>query len=100
MVENNIHFGDRVRILDTGATRAVGLAGLSGVVYGETTPSTTNVEVIGNVKNDYAINVYFDQSAKQFWFGTDQLKFLDHHPGSTATIDGVNKKWVRTPSLI
>jgi hypothetical protein len=98
MVKNAVNFGDHVRILDTEATRTVGLAGLTGVVFGETTPSITNIEVIGEIIDDYAVSVYFEQSAKQIWFASDQLELLDHNPGSTATIDGVNKKWVRTSS--
>ena len=40
-----ISFGDNVRVLTTQLTTALGLAGLTGAVYGETTPSDTGVEV-------------------------------------------------------
>jgi hypothetical protein len=58
--ESTISFGDNVRVRATSLTQELGLAGMSGQVYGETTPSVTNVEVIGELREDYAINVFFD----------------------------------------
>lgn len=42
-----ISFGDNVRVRSTDLSESVGLAGLAGQVYGETTPSKTGVELIG-----------------------------------------------------
>ena len=39
-------FGDNVRIRSTPLTEELGFAGLSGSIYGETTPSVTSIEVI------------------------------------------------------
>ena len=50
-------FGDRVRIKETPETRASGVAGLEGDVYGFTTPSVTAIEVVGGSPDDFAINV-------------------------------------------
>ena len=58
-----ISFGDNVRIATTPLTVSLGLAGLTGAVYGETTPSVTGVEVIGEIANDYAINVNLDEKS-------------------------------------
>ena len=92
----NISFGDNVRIIETSLTMKSGLAGLIGNVYGETTPSVTNVEVIGELRDDLAFNVYFEDKKDNYWFAPDLLEFVDHAPGTIITLDGVDKKWVRT----
>jgi len=91
-----ISFGDNVRIVKTPETIETGLAGLIGNVSGETTPSITNVEVIGELKEDYAFNVFFDERQEGFWFAPDLLEFIDHAPGTEITLEGVDKKWIRT----
>lgn len=92
-----VDFGDAVRIRAAPETDAAGLAGLSGQVYGLTTPSVTGVEVIGKLKEDYAINVYFDGRAESYWFSADLVELIDHAPGTEIRIDGVSKSWVREP---
>jgi hypothetical protein len=42
------------------------LAGLVGQVYGQTTPSITKVEVLGELREDYAVNVYFKDRGQSF----------------------------------
>jgi hypothetical protein len=98
MTDQPISFGDTVRVRHTEATRAAGVAGLTGPVYGETTPSVTGVDVIGEVTGDYAINVYFKDREESLWFAPDLLEFVDHGVGAEITINGVNKKWTRTES--
>ena len=57
MVGNGpIGFGDNVRVRSTPNTRDCPVAGLVGKVLGETTPSVTGVQVIGELKTDYALN--------------------------------------------
>jgi hypothetical protein len=91
-----VSFGDRVRIASTPLTVSMGLAGLTGVVYGETTPSVTRVEVIGGAPTDYAINVQLDGRAETLWFAPQLVEFVDHAPGSVAVIG--NKRLIRTAS--
>ncbi len=91
--ERQIEFGDNVRVRVTPFTEEKGLAGLQGQVYGETTPSVTNVEVIGTLTNDYAINAHFDEKDGTFWFAPDQLEFVDHGPGTEIAVG--NKRIVR-----
>ncbi len=98
MSDQQISFGDNVRVRDTAATRAAGVVGLSGPVYGETTPSVTQVEVIGELTGDYAINVYFEERNESLWFAPDQLEFVDHGAGLELVLHGVDKKWTRTES--
>lgn len=96
--DSNISFGDNVRIRSTPLTEEHGLAGLSGQVYGETTPSSTGVEVIGDLKADYAINVFFENQNKSYWFASELLEFVDYGAGTEIMLEGVPKKWVRAAS--
>ena len=92
--DDSISFGDRVRVRSTEITVERGIAGLVGQVYGQTTPSVTGVEVIGETKSDHAINVDFEGLGAEYWFAPELLEFVDHAPGTTIDIGG--KKRVRT----
>ena len=59
---------DNVRIRSTPVTDAAGYGGAEGVVFGVTTVSVTNVEVIGDAEDDCAINVDFDRTLPSAWF--------------------------------
>jgi hypothetical protein len=89
-----ISFGDNVRVVSTPLTVSMGLAGLTGMVYGETTPSVTRVEVIGGASRDFAINVQLDGRSTSFWFAPELLEFVDHAPGTEIVIS--NKRLVRS----
>ncbi len=95
MNSKTISFGDTVRVRKTDLTTKAGLAELTGSVYGETTPSVTDVDVIGELTEDYAINVYFEDKGQDAWFGADLLEFIDHGEGTEIRLDGVDKKWTR-----
>ena len=58
----------RVRIRTTPETEALGVAGLWGLVFGETRPSDSGVRVIGTVTHDYAIAVHLDAREETLWF--------------------------------
>ncbi len=88
-------FGDNVRIRPSPKTEAAGVAGLAGQVYGETTPSATGVNVIGNMTEDCAVNVFFKETGKSLWFAPELVEFIDHAPGTEVRLQGVEKKWVR-----
>ena len=91
-----ISFGDNVRVRSTPETIASGLATQSGQVYGVTTPSVTNVEVIGTLSEDCAFNVHFSDRNESFWFTADMLELLDHGLGTEIRLDGIPKKWTRS----
>ncbi|HEY0099884.1 MAG TPA: hypothetical protein VGB76_13130 [Pyrinomonadaceae bacterium] len=74
------------------------MADLIGNVQGETTPSVTGVEVIGELKDDYAVHVFFEERDEGFWFAPEILEFVDHAAGTELRLDGVAKKWVRSES--
>lgn len=94
-----ISFGDEVRIYSTELTERLGFAGLTGIVFGQTVPSTSGVEgIIGLSVEDYAVNVYFEDRDEGFWFREDLLELLDHNAGTQITFDGVDKVWTRTES--
>ena len=88
-------FGDCVRIRSSVETESNGVAGLVGQVYGQTTPSLSGVEVIGQLESDYAINVFFEDRHESFWFAPALVEFVDHAPGTEISLDGVAKKWTR-----
>jgi hypothetical protein len=81
-----ITFGDTVRVLDTPAARARSIAGLSGEVFGHTTPSMTRVQVIGDLLSDYALAVHFKHLGESLWFAPELLEFVDHNAGTVVTI--------------
>lgn len=89
-------FGDRVRIRATSITEAAGVAGLTGQVNGETTPSITSVTVIGEVMEDFALNIAFDQGGESQWFAPELVEFVDHGAGTEIRIG--EKRWVRSAS--
>ncbi|HKQ47691.1 MAG TPA: hypothetical protein VJZ71_06460 [Phycisphaerae bacterium] len=89
-------FGDHVRIRATSLTESLGLAGLTGRVYGETTPSVTGVEVIGEMTEDFAINVMIDARNEQLWFAPQFVEFVDHAAGTELRIG--NRHLVRNAS--
>jgi hypothetical protein len=86
-------FGDRVRIKSTPETIAAGLAGLEADVNGFTTPSVTNVEVIGGAPDDCAINVSPLAGGDTYWLRPDLLEVLHHNPGMELKVG--NMKAVR-----
>jgi hypothetical protein len=94
--DQSISFGDNVRIRSSPLTQEFGLAGLVGNVHGETTPSVTGVEVIGKVREDYAVHVFFEERDEGYWFAPELLEFVDNAPGTEIRLDGVPKKWVRS----
>jgi len=89
----NLSFGDNVKILAAPETEALGVSGKLGQVYGETTPSVTSVEVIGELTEDYALNVSIEGFDETFWFAPQLLEFVDHSEGTTLEIG--NRKAIR-----
>jgi hypothetical protein len=94
---------DRVRVRTTSVTVEAGLAGRTGQVYGETRPSASGVargEIIGELTEDYAVNVHFDELKKSFWLTRDLLEFVDHAPGteitagSTTRVRAATGEWI------
>lgn len=90
-----LSFGDNVRVLTTPETAERGLAGLTGQIRGVTTPSVTNVEVIGGVLENCAFAVEIQGQSAALWFSPNLLELVDHAPGTEITIKGVAKKWTR-----
>ena len=88
-------FGNHVKIKSSNETENLNLAGKTGIIYGETIPSITNIKVIGNPNVESAINVYFDDINESFWFDPDLLQEIDNGVGSVMTLNGVDKKWTK-----
>jgi hypothetical protein len=88
--EKMIGFGDNVLVLSTSETKKHGIAGIRGNVRGETTPSGTNVDVIGEVTDDYALHVQPDnEETKGFWIVPCLLEFIDHAPGTEMIVGNI-----------
>jgi hypothetical protein len=90
MSDVSLSFGDNVRIRSTPLTEKLGLAGQTGSIYGETTPSVTGVEVIGEATADYAVNVMIEARGEQLWFAPDLVEFIDHGAGTEVRIGDVH----------
>ena len=88
-----LQFGDNVRVRSTDATEALGIAGRIGQIYGETTPSSTGVAVVGDHRRDYAVSVHFDDPDGTTWLAEELLDFVDHGAGTKITIG--SKSFVR-----
>jgi hypothetical protein len=56
-----------VEIVAAPATISTGFAGRTGVLYGWTTPSITEVDVVGGSPADEAVNISFDDGTSA-WF--------------------------------
>jgi hypothetical protein len=69
---------------------------MAGQVYGWTTPSQTGVEVIGDLKDDYAVNVFFAELKEDRWFAPELIEFIDYAPGTQFTVGRIPKTWTRT----
>ena len=83
--DGRLTMGDNVRMRDTELTRALGIAGKSGTIYGETKPSTSGVEVVGDLSEDFAVAVNFEDLGS-LWFPAEQVEFVDHSPGTNIRI--------------
>ena len=84
----DISYGDNVRVLRTAETERLGVAELIGNVYGETNPSESQVNVIGETTSDYALNVYFESLDKAYWLAPQLLEFVSHAPGTEVFVHG------------
>lgn len=96
MNKQQISFGDNVRIRMRPETEKLGVAGKTGSITGETSPSVTGVPVIGGVSQNFAFSVELDD--RTLWMAPDLLELVDHAPGKTVVIDAIPKTWVRAES--
>ena len=90
-----VAFGDNVRILPDPITNEAGIAGKLGVIYGETVPSSSGVSVLGELAQDYALNVFVEELNQDFWLDPSLVEFIDHGAGTEVTFAGSPAKWVR-----
>jgi hypothetical protein len=88
-------FGNKVKINFTPETEKKELAGKIGEVFGKTTPSMMDFEIIGTLKEDVAINVHFEELEESFWFAEEVLEYINNGQGAEITLDGVDKKWTK-----
>jgi hypothetical protein len=84
-----ISFGDNVKIRKSQETDQLGLSGKFGQVSGVTTPSATDVDVIGQTKEGFALNVTIESEGTQYWFAPHLLEFVDHAEGTTLQVGNI-----------
>lgn len=82
-------------MLSTERTRELGIAGLEEQVFGETRPSLSRVDVVGELSSDYAINVHFPERNESFRAPPEWLEFVSHGVGAEITFEGVPGRFVR-----
>lgn len=87
--------GNNVKIKSSPETIEAGLAGKNGVIFGVTVPSLSGVDVIGDLKEEYAVNVYFEDLEENFWFDPELIEMIDSGFGTVITLKGVDKKWTK-----
>jgi hypothetical protein len=96
MNKQQISFGDNVRIRMRPVTEKLGVAGKTGSITGEISPSVTGVQVIGDPSQSFAFSVELDD--RTLWIAPDLLELVDHAPGKVVMIDAIPKKWIRAES--
>lgn len=79
--EQPITFMDTVRVRATEETQAAGIAGLVGIVYGDTIPSKSGQDVLLTPAIDYAVGVHLDELDRTVFLPRDVLEFIDHGLG-------------------
>ncbi len=90
-----IAFGDNVRILSSSATDGAGITGLVGSIYGETVPSASGVSVLGELADDYAVNVFVEELKTGYWLDPSLVEFVDYGAGAEITVQGSPIRIVR-----
>ncbi len=66
----------RVRVRAAPETEAVGAAGRTGIIVGESQPSSSGVAVVGPAPDDVALAVWFDGGTETLWFRPELLELI------------------------
>ena len=86
MQDQKIQFADNVRIISSPETERLGIANKHGQVYGETTPSSTGIKIIGKLADDYALNIFVEDMDKDFWLSPNLIELVDKGAGTEISI--------------
>ena len=87
---------DTVRVREAPETVNAGLAGRTGVVYGESMPAASGVgPVLGTLHAGWAINVQFEDRGEAVWIAPDLLELVDHGVGTVIGLAGSPVEFVR-----
>ena len=88
-------FGNKISLKSTRETEVRGFANHIGEIYGQTTSSMMDFEVIGEVKENIAFNIYFEESNESIWFAEHLIEEIDNGQGATISLDGIEKTWTK-----
>ncbi|MDF3128850.1 hypothetical protein P0Y35_06555 [Kiritimatiellaeota bacterium B1221] len=79
-----------MKVLSEKLTKNLGIADLRGNIHGETTPSVSKIEILGELTNDFALFVQpEDETIDGFWIVPELLEFIDHAPGFEMTVGNI-----------
>lgn len=70
-------FITHVRVRSAPETDAIGAAGRTGIIVGESTPSSSGISVVGPAPDDFALAVMFDDDRDALWFRPELLEIID-----------------------
>jgi hypothetical protein len=77
---------------------AAGIGGQVGVVHGLTKPSLSQVEVLGRLQSDQAVNVFFESIQKGFWVPVELVEFVEQASETVFMLKGVPTQWTQDAS--
>ena len=91
---------DTVRVRATEETRAAGLAGLAGTMYGVTVPVKSGQGVLLTPPIGQGMGVRFEELDRTIFLPPDVLELADHGPGRTQRLETMQgwRSWVRLES--
>ncbi len=86
-------FGNKVKIKSSQETEEINVAGKIGEIRGHTVPSMSDVIVIGSTKDDFALNVYFNDNDTDYWFDAELIEMIDNGVGCEISLG--DKKFIK-----
>ena len=95
---SHVKSGDVVRINRNELTEKAGVAGFIGAVNGFSTPSCSDLNVIGDEADKCAVKLHLEVQQKDIWINPELLKHVDHAAGTVVHINGLSKKMQRNSS--
>ncbi|MES2763474.1 MAG: hypothetical protein V4677_14770 [Bacteroidota bacterium] len=71
----------------------INVAGKTGEIRGHTVPSISDVKVIGSTKDDFALNIYFNDIDADYWFDAELIEMIDNGVGYEIVLG--DKKFIK-----
>ena len=81
----------RVRVRIAPETEAVGAAGRTGIIVGESKPSSSGIAVVGPAPEDFALAVWFDGGMETLWFRPELLEVIGEEASAPSGPDDFDR---------